>query len=68
MKKISLRQAVRLGNQEGVHWKEVSLKELRMGIEEEQEHTSDLPEATKIALVHLEERKDYYTRLKRVMR
>jgi len=41
----------------------VGLDELRMGIEVEQEHTSDLREAGKIAMDHLREFPDYYTRL-----
>lgn len=41
----------------------VDMDELRMGIEVEQEHTSDLREAGKIAMDHLREFPDYYTRL-----
>jgi hypothetical protein len=41
----------------------VSLDEFRMGLEAEQEHTDDLHEAGRIALDHLREFPDYYTRL-----
>jgi len=41
-------------------------KELAMGIEIEKEHTSDETLATEIALDHLNEFPDYYTRLKKV--
>lgn len=41
----------------------VDMAELRMGIEVEQEHTGDLREAGKIAMDHLREFPDYYTRL-----
>ncbi len=37
--------------------------ELQKGIKVEQEHTNDEREAKKIALDHLAEIKDYYTRL-----
>lgn len=41
----------------------VDMDELRMGIEVEQEHTGDMREAGKIAMDHLREFPDYYTRL-----
>lgn len=41
----------------------VDMDELRMGIEVEQEHTDDVQEAGKIAMDHLREFPDYYTRL-----
>jgi|JI10StandDraft_1071094.scaffolds.fasta_scaffold22059_12 hypothetical protein len=41
----------------------VDMNELRMGIEVEQEHTGDMREAGKIAMDHLREFPDYYTRL-----
>jgi hypothetical protein len=40
--------------------------QLRMGIKIEAEHTTDKEEAKKIALQHLAERPDYYTKLKKV--
>ena len=40
--------------------------QLRMGIKIEAEHTTDKAEAKKIALQHLAERPDYYTKLKKV--
>jgi hypothetical protein len=41
--------------------KDVSPEELKMGIEEEMEHTDDPDVAKRIALDHLATRKDYYT-------
>lgn len=41
----------------------VSKKELKMGIEVEMEHTDDPKEAAKIALQHLAEDPEYYTKL-----
>jgi len=41
----------------------VDMNELRKGIKVEQEHTGDLREAGKIAMDHLREFPDYYTRL-----
>jgi hypothetical protein len=42
---------------------DVDLEQLRIGIEIEQEHTDDLRDAGRIALDHLNEFSDYYTRL-----
>lgn len=41
--------------------------ELKMGVNREHEHTSDPAVATEIALDHLAEDKDYYTKLNQVM-
>lgn len=41
----------------------VNKKQLKMGIKVEMEHTDDKNVATKIALDHLKEFPDYYTRL-----
>ena len=43
--------------------KDVDPKELKMGIKVEMEHTNNKAIAKRIALDHLEEFKDYYTRL-----
>lgn len=45
---------------------DIILQQLKMGIQVEQEHTSDSKVARKIALDHLWEKPDYYTRLKKV--
>ena len=45
---------------------EVDPKELAMGIETELEHTDDREEAKKIALQHLAELPDYYSKLKKL--
>ncbi len=41
-------------------------KQLEMGLKVEKEHTSDIQAATEIALDHLNEKPDYYTRLKTI--
>lgn len=46
--------------------KDVDAKELAMGIEVEYEHTTDTETAKRIAMDHLAELKDYYTRLKKM--
>lgn len=45
---------------------DVDPKELAMGIEVEYEHSSNKDVAKKIALAHLKELPDYYTRLKKM--
>ena len=45
---------------------DVDPKELAMGIDTEMEHTNDKEEAKKIALQHLAELPDYYSRLKKI--
>lgn len=47
---------------------DVNANELKMGIEIELEHTQDRKIAKEIALDHLAELPDYYTRLKRMER
>jgi len=46
--------------------KDVDPHELEMGIEVEMEHTNNKELAKRIALDHLKEIKDYYTRLKKM--
>jgi len=46
--------------------KDVDSKELAMGIKVEMEHTKNKAIAKRIALDHLAELKDYYTRLKKM--
>jgi len=67
-------EAKQIGDQIGVDWNKVNLEEFRMGLHVELEHgtetaqtnvTNDDPIMTgKIALAHLLELPDYYTRLK----
>ena len=53
-------------NKENISEKDVDQKELEMGIEVEKEHTTDKEIAKRIALDHLAEISDYYTRLKKM--
>ena len=54
-------------DKKGVTEKDVDANELKMGIKEEMEHTSDKSKAKEIALDHLAEDPKYYTKLKKVM-
>lgn len=66
------KQARKIGERLGVDWSDISLREFRMGLNAELEHTDvtkgDPIMTGKIALAHLEELPDYYTRLKRMER
>lgn len=69
-------EAKRIGDQLGVDWDAVELREFRMGLGVELEHGSHDPETNvtnndelltgKIALAHLREFPDYYTRLEKL--
>lgn len=66
-------EAKRVGDALGVQWAEVSIEEFRAGLAVELEHGARDPETNvtnddelmtgKIALAHLKEYPDYYTRL-----
>jgi Protein of unknown function (DUF5661) len=72
-KQFSLDEAIQIGEALGIDWGEFEVEQFRMGIEVELEHgqrdpdtnvTNDDPLLTgKIALAHLKEFPDYYTRL-----
>ena len=69
-------EARRVGNQIGINWTDIDLEQFRMGLEVELEHgvrnvvtnvtDDDLVLTGKIALAHLMELPDYYTRLLRM--
>lgn len=72
---ISSKLAKNIGNKLGIDWNEINLEEFRMGLETELEHGSklgpktdvthnDLTTTGKIALAHLVELPNYYTKLK----
>jgi hypothetical protein len=73
---VSTKEARAIGDRLGVDWKKVPLDQLRMGINAElEEHDTDDPKtdvikgkpketAAKIALAHIREKSDYYTRIK----
>jgi hypothetical protein len=77
-RKWSLEEAVDLGNKMGVDWGEIDARQFVRGLDIEAEHgscdprtnvTGDDPEMTaKIALAHLHEFPDYYTRLEKMER
>jgi hypothetical protein len=72
-KHFTAEEAQRIGEALGIDWKEFDVEQYRMGLDVELEHgmrnpktdvTHDDPIMTgKIALAHLEEYPDYYTRL-----
>ena len=73
MKKFDENDAKRIGNNLGINWKEVSLDQFTKGLNVELEHGSTDPQTNvtdnsgkltgEIALAHLKEFPDYYTRL-----
>jgi len=72
-KQFSLDEARRIGDSLGLDWGQVELEQFRMGLLVELEHGTRDPETNvtdddesltgKIALAHLKEFPDYYTRL-----
>jgi hypothetical protein len=72
-KTFSPQEALAVGNAIGVNWYRVDLEQFRLGLAVELEHgahdphtnvtNDDLPTTGKIALAHLKELPDYYTRL-----
>lgn len=66
MKIIRLHKTSQLAEKENFSEKDANQNELKMGIEIEKEHTPSEKEAKRIALDHLAEIPDYYTRLKKM--
>ena len=72
-KRFTLAEAKKIGKALGLSWKKVSLKQFHMGLNIELEHGTrslftnvtddDEVLTSKIALAHLSEFPDYYTRL-----
>ena len=75
-KEFTAEDAKRIGSELGIDWRQVDLEEFRMGLEVELEHGTRDPETNvtnddeiltgKIALAHLREFPDYYTRLEKL--
>lgn len=75
--RFTVEEALEIGGRLGVKWEETDLEQFRRGLEVELEHgrrspltdvTGDDPVVTgKIALAHLREVPDYYSRLDSVM-
>jgi hypothetical protein len=75
-KKFTDEEAKRIGDKLGINWNEVELSEFRIGLGVELEHGSRDPDTDvtnddeiltgKIALAHLREFPDYYTRLEKL--
>jgi len=76
MEKLTSKEAKQIGNNLGIDWERVDLKEFTMGLNVELEHGSRYPETNvtnndklltgKIAWAHLIEFPDYYTRLEKM--
>ena len=72
-KKFTTEEAQEIGDQLGIQWGKFDVEQFRMGMDVELEHgtvnrttniTNDNPVMTgKVALAHLNEIRDYYTRL-----
>ncbi len=72
-RKFTQEEARRIGDQLGINWDQVAIEEFRMGLSVELEHGTRDPATNvtnddeiltgKIALAHLNEFPDYYTRL-----
>lgn len=62
-KEAKVKDLIPGGKAKGKSSKNYSAKQLRMGVKVEKEHTPDPAKAREIAKDHLEEFKDYYTRL-----
>lgn len=77
-KSFNIEQAREIGNKLGIDWRHFDVEQFRMGLDVELEHglvtpstdvTGDDPILTgKIALAHLNEFADYYTRLEKMER
>jgi len=75
-KNFAIEEAKRIGEALGIDWSRFDVEQFRMGLDVELEHglrdthtnvTNDDPIKTgKIALAHLNEFPDYYTRLKKL--
>lgn len=75
-RRFTAAEARRVGERLGINWDDVDLEQFRMGLEVELEHglrnvvtnvtDDDLVLTGKIALAHLGELRDYYTRLRRM--
>ena len=75
-KRFSAEEAKKIGEALGIDWKNFDVEQFRMGLDVELEHglrdsktnvtNDDLIMTGKIALAHLNEFPDYYTRLKKM--
>jgi len=75
-KRFSATEAKKIGEILGINWKEWNIEQFRMGMDVELEHgtrsektnitNDDAIMTGKIALAHLNEFPDYYTRLERL--
>jgi len=75
-KRFTAEEARHIGDELAIDWSEVDLEEFRVGLGVELEHGTQDPETNvtdddevltgKIALAHLREFPDYYTRLERL--
>ena len=69
---VTSEQARQIGDALGVDWEKVDIKEFQAGLEEEKEHNDvtggDWDKIARIALAHLKEVPNYYSRLSPAMK
>lgn len=74
-KNFTKKEAKKIGDSIGVDWDKIDIDEFIMGLKVEQEHdtkskntdvANSIKDIAKIALAHLKEIKDYYTRLNKM--
>jgi len=69
IKEVSKKEAKRIGDRLGLDWNIIDLEQFRMGLEVEQEHSdmvgNNMHEVGRIAVVHILEVPDYYTKLRK---
>jgi Protein of unknown function (DUF5661) len=75
-RRVAVEEAKKIGSALGLDWTEVDLDQFRIGLEVELEHGTRDPETNvtgddmmltgKIALAHIREFPDYYTRLEKM--
>jgi hypothetical protein len=75
-RQVGIEEAKRIGDTLGLDWTEVDIEQFRIGLEVELEHGTRDPETNvtgddmmltgKIALAHIREFPDYYTRLEKM--
>jgi len=69
IREVSKKEAKRIGDRLGLDWNIIDLEQFRMGLEVEQEHSdmvgNNMHEVGRIAVAHILEIPDYYTKLRK---
>lgn len=68
-RKVSTKEARRVGERLGIDWEIIPIEQFRMGLEVEQEHDDlvgdNVNDWGRIAIAHILEVPDYYTKLRK---